>query len=189
MVKINEFETVIINPENKPLFDNGFITADYLKANIETAVQDLISQMITDELSGIGFGSKRRELALKRINAKQQKAVRQRLKEGENVIPKIELSFYNEETGKYEKSDPIKLTIRELFDLSEKQRNFAKSFSKACKELTGRGEKLNKTNIAKVLFSNDSNQLQSLRRNLKELNLNFNDVLFAYMQSEQISLK
>lgn len=91
--------------------------SNYLNENLETAIAELVAQMIDDERKAAGVRGERREIILKRINAKQQASIRDRVKNSENAVLSLEL-----------------INQKHLLDkkIFQKRKKFCQEFASAC---------------------------------------------------------
>jgi hypothetical protein len=147
-----------------------FFYIAYLYTNLESAIADLISQMIKDEQmiiveSSISYSSaKKREKMIRDLTTKFEKTVRERLAKNKNYL--------QAEGSKGKKK----------IDLVKEQTLFDKKFIEICDALRADNKKLNKINSAQKMFGQNSNHHQQLKRKLNDLNWSFQDVLNSYLE-------
>ncbi len=157
----------------------------YLNANLETAIAELVSQMIRDEIKASASVGKKRNDILSEIRNKAEKKVRVRVNESENFILPKEIREMKKEKHPLLKMDfeSLRLLRNDLPAFGEKYLEnkrkdvfeFMDKFMKAHKDLNGKTP--NKTNIAKLMFKENVNSHLALKRELEKIGFTFEEIL------------
>ncbi|MGI8642285.1 MAG: hypothetical protein ACR2MG_20330 [Pyrinomonadaceae bacterium] len=184
-IEIDETKKVsvkITKLENKGFADSYI--SNYLNENLETAVAELVAQMIGDEIKASASWSKKRNDILSRIRNEAEKKVRARVNQSENFILPKEIREMKKDKHPLLKMDLH--SIKEIHSIGEKylENNrkivleFMDKFMRAYKELGNKPPTL--TNIACQMFGEQhTNPNFALKRELEKIEFEFDEILSA----------
>ena len=152
--------------------------SNYLNENLESAIAELVGQMIGDEINASASVGKKREQILRRVRNESEKNVRERVKKSQGLVLPQEL---------LEDKHLLKIdlkSVRQNYLENKKSAVFAfmNDFMDAYRKNESERKPPTKTNIANRMFERHSNPNLMLSRELKKIGFAFDEILIAIQE-------
>lgn len=147
--------------------------SNYLNENLETAIAELVAQMIGDEIKASASVGEKREQVLRQIKNESEKKFRKRVKQSQDLVLPKEL---------IENKLLLKIDLKSVGQsyLENKRKivfEFMGKFMDAYQKNKSESKAPTKTNIAKQMFRYNANPHLSLKRELKKIGFTFEEIL------------